>query len=56
MPCQDLKTNYLPGTWHMGMATLGRPGTFVMLIHEDGSDTGCVFCNVPPIMIRTIER
>jgi ureidoglycolate lyase len=48
--------NYLPGTWHMGMATLGRPGTFAMLIHEDGSAADCEFCNVPPITIRTTER
>jgi ureidoglycolate lyase len=48
--------NYLPGTWHMGMATLSRPGTFAMLIHEDGSAADCEFCDVPPIQIRITER
>lgn len=47
--------NYLPGTWHMGMATLGRSGVFAMLIHEDGSADDCDFCSVPPIRIRTDE-
>ena len=35
--------SYHAGTWHAGMATLGRAGTFAMMIHEDGSGADCEF-------------
>jgi ureidoglycolate lyase len=39
--------SYHSGTWHAGMATLGRPGTFAVLIHEDGSEADCEFIDLP---------
>ena len=39
--------SYHAGVWHAGMATLGRPGTFVMIIHEDGSAADCEFVQLP---------
>lgn len=35
--------SYHAGSWHAGMTTLGRPGTFVMMVHEDGSAGDCEF-------------
>jgi ureidoglycolate lyase len=40
--------NYHPGTWHIGMIALSRPGTFALLVHEDGSPDDCRFCPVEP--------
>ena len=40
--------NYHPGTWHIGMIALSRPGTFALLIHEDGSADDCHFHPVDP--------
>jgi len=40
--------NYHPGTWHIGMVALSRPGTLALLIHEDGSTDDCRFCPVEP--------
>jgi ureidoglycolate lyase len=34
---------YHSGIWHVGMTTLGRAGTFAMMIHEDGSGADCEF-------------
>lgn len=44
--------NYFAGTWHMNMATLGRPGVFVMMIHEDGTPSDCEFRDVDPVVIK----
>lgn len=44
--------NYAAGTWHHGMATLGRRGgTFAMLVHEDGSPEDCHFQAVDPFVV-----
>jgi ureidoglycolate lyase len=43
-----LGINYHLGTWHIGMIALSRPGTFALLIHEDGSADDCRFCPVEP--------
>jgi ureidoglycolate lyase len=39
--------SYHAGIWHAGMTTLGRPGTFVVLIHEDGTPGDCEFVELP---------
>ena len=39
------------GTWHYCMTTIGREGTFAMLVHEDGSGDDCHFVDVAPIMV-----
>lgn len=39
--------SYHLGTWHAGMATLGGPGTFAMMIHEDGSAGDCEVVDLP---------
>jgi len=39
--------SYHSGTWHAGMATLGKPGTFAMMVHEDGSAGDCKFIDLP---------
>lgn len=44
--------NYFAGTWHMNMATLGRPGVFVMMIHEDGTPDDCEFRDIDPVVIK----
>lgn len=46
--------NYRPNTWHMNIATLVRPGTFIMLVHENGAIEDCEFCSVAPIRLRGI--
>jgi hypothetical protein len=33
------------------MTTLGRAGTFAMLVHEDGTPADCVFRPVPEFRI-----
>jgi len=45
--------NYRPSTWHIGMVALSRPGTFALLIHEDGSADDCHFCRVEPFDVLT---
>ena len=44
--------NYLPDVWHIGMATLERPGIFIMLIHEDGGPGDCEFRAIAPVLLR----
>jgi ureidoglycolate hydrolase len=44
--------NYNRGTWHYGMSTIGEPGTFAMLVHEDGSAEDCHFVDVEPIVVE----
>ncbi len=39
--------SYHAGLWHAGMTTLGRPGTLVMMIHEDGTADDCEFFDLP---------
>ena len=39
--------SYHSGTWHAGMTTLGGPGTFAMMVHEDGSGADCEFIELP---------
>ncbi len=39
--------SYRAGLWHAGMTTLGRPGTLVMMIHEDGTADDCEFLDLP---------
>jgi ureidoglycolate lyase len=43
--------NYHPGTWHIGMIALSRPGTFALLVHEDGSADDCRFCPIAPFTV-----
>jgi ureidoglycolate lyase len=43
--------NYNPGTWHHGMTTIGGPGTFAVLVHEDGTADDCRFVDVEPIVV-----
>jgi ureidoglycolate lyase len=38
--------NYDANVWHHGMAALERPGTFAMLVHEDGSAGDTEFIDV----------
>lgn len=47
--------NYHPGTWHIGMIALSRPGTFALLIHEDGTSDDCRFCPIEPfdVLVRS---
>lgn len=46
--------SYHVGTWHAGMTTLGRPGTFLMMIHEDGTPGDCEFFELPRSIV--LER
>jgi ureidoglycolate lyase len=39
--------SYYAGIWHAGMTTLSRPGTFLMMIHEDGTAGDCEFFELP---------
>jgi ureidoglycolate lyase len=43
--------NYNVGTWHYGMTTIGRLGTFAMFIFEGGSSDDCHFQAVMPFEI-----
>jgi ureidoglycolate lyase len=43
--------NYDIGTWHHGMASIGRPGVFAMLVFENGSPNDCHFCSVAPVEV-----
>ncbi|MCF4128504.1 ureidoglycolate lyase [Methylobacterium sp. SyP6R] len=40
---------YRSGAWHAHMTTLSAPGTFAMLVHEDGSAEDCVFASIAPV-------
>jgi ureidoglycolate lyase len=44
--------NYNRGTWHYGMTTIGKPGTFAMLVHEDGTAEDCQFVDIEPVVIE----
>ncbi len=41
---------YRSGVWHAHMTTLSGPGTFAMLVHEDGSAEDCVFAPITPVV------
>lgn len=43
--------NYGPGVWHAHMMTLQAPGTFAMLVHEDGSEADCNFAPIAPLTL-----
>ncbi|GJD61065.1 ureidoglycolate lyase [Methylobacterium frigidaeris] len=40
---------YRSGAWHAHMTTLSAPGTFAMLVHEDGGPEDCVFAPIAPV-------
>ncbi|WP_342778993.1 ureidoglycolate lyase [Methylobacterium terricola] len=40
---------YRSGAWHAHMTTMAEPGTFAMLVHEDGSPGDCVFASIAPV-------
>ncbi|AWN45371.1 ureidoglycolate hydrolase [Methylobacterium terrae] len=40
---------YRRGAWHAHMTTMAAPGTFAMLVHEDGSPEDCVFAPISPV-------
>ncbi|SFU84429.1 ureidoglycolate lyase [Methylobacterium sp. 174MFSha1.1] len=42
---------YRSGAWHAHMTTLSGPGTFAMLVHEDGSAEDCVFAPIDPVEV-----
>ncbi|QRE75459.1 ureidoglycolate lyase [Methylobacterium aquaticum] len=44
---------YRSGAWHAHMTTLSAPGTFAMLVHEDGSAEDCVFAPIAPVGVAT---
>lgn len=44
--------NYRPGAWHAHMMTLAAPGTFAMLVHEDGTDADCTFAAIAPVLVE----
>ena len=43
--------NYRAGAWHAHLTTLAVPGTFAMLVHEDGTAEDCVFAPIDPVEI-----
>lgn len=43
--------HYRAGAWHAHMMTREHPGTFAMLVYEDGSETDCVFASIPPVTL-----
>ena len=43
--------NYGVGPWHHGMATIGRPGLFAMLVFENGSPDDCHFRPITPVEV-----
>lgn len=43
--------NYRAGAWHAHMMTLAGPGTFAMLVHEDGTEADCVFAPITPLVL-----
>jgi ureidoglycolate lyase len=48
----SLGVNYDPGIWHVGMATIGSPGTFGMLIFEAGNAADCTFTTIDPTVFE----
>ncbi|KMO31775.1 hypothetical protein VQ02_25380 [Methylobacterium variabile] len=42
---------YRSGAWHAHMTTMSAPGTFAMLVHEDGGPEDCVFAPVAPVAV-----
>jgi ureidoglycolate lyase len=47
----DTGINYHPGIWHAHMTTLDRPGTFAMLVHEDGTAQDCLFAPITDVTL-----
>ncbi|MHB2206890.1 ureidoglycolate lyase [Methylobacterium sp. CM6257] len=47
--------NYRAGVWHAHMMTLETPGTFAMLVHEDGSADDCIFAFIAPVSVTVSE-
>ncbi|MDP4002634.1 ureidoglycolate lyase [Methylobacterium sp. NEAU K] len=43
--------NYRAGAWHAHMMTLCAPGTFAMLVHEDGTAADCDFASIAPVSL-----
>ncbi|TXN79370.1 ureidoglycolate lyase [Methylobacterium sp. WL8] len=43
--------NYRAGAWHAHLTTLSTPGTFAMLVHEDGTREDCVFAAIGPVTL-----
>ncbi|RZK83572.1 MAG: ureidoglycolate hydrolase, partial [Methylobacterium sp.] len=43
--------NYRTGAWHAHMMTLDAPGTFAMLVHEDGSADDCHVVAITPVAL-----
>lgn len=46
---------YRSGAWHAHMTTLSAPGTFAMLVHEDGGPEDCVFAPIEPVSVDLPE-
>jgi ureidoglycolate lyase len=44
--------NYNCGVWHLGMLTIGEPGTFAMLIFEAGNVGDCTFRKIMPVIVE----
>ncbi|KMO12705.1 ureidoglycolate lyase [Methylobacterium platani] len=40
---------YRSGAWHAHMTTMTAPGTFAMLVHEDGTPEDCVVAAIAPV-------
>ncbi|SFL81429.1 ureidoglycolate lyase [Methylobacterium pseudosasicola] len=43
--------NYRAGAWHAHMMTLQAPGTFAMIVHEDGTEADCDFAAIAPLTV-----
>ena len=43
--------HYHRGTWHHAMTTIGEPGVFAMLVHEDGTPDDCQFVGITPVNV-----
>lgn len=43
--------NYRAGAWHAHLMTTSAPGTFAMLVHEDGTAEDCVFAPIAPVTV-----
>ena len=43
--------NYRAGAWHAHLMTVLAPGTFAMLVHEDGTPEDCVFAAIAPVTL-----
>ena len=46
--------HYRAGAWHAHMMTRESPGTFAMLVYEDGSEADCVFAPIPDAVLIEI--